>query len=82
MYTVTDGNNKCVIRGEYPPGTVFDVPFYNNFGDNYAVLAFADGYEQAGLVEQEPDAEPPSATRGPANATSLSTAIAPSPEIV
>ena len=29
---------------------MFDVPFYDNFGDNYTVLAFADGYEQAGFT--------------------------------
>jgi len=50
LYTITDGNNKCLVRQEYPPSTVFDVPFYNNFGDNYTVLAFADGYEQAGFT--------------------------------
>ena len=50
LYTITDGNSKCLIRNEYPPNTVFDVPFYDNFGDNYTALAFADGYNQAGFT--------------------------------
>lgn len=50
LYTITDGNNKCLVRQEYPPSTVFDVPFYDNSGDNYTVLAFADGYDQAGFT--------------------------------
>jgi hypothetical protein len=29
---------------------VFNVPFHDNFGDNYTVLAFADGYGQAGFT--------------------------------
>ena len=31
-------------------GTTFKVPFYDNFGDNYTVLAFANGYSQAGFT--------------------------------
>jgi hypothetical protein len=27
----------------------FDVEFFNNFGDGYAVIAFADAYMQAGF---------------------------------
>ena len=50
LYTITDGNNQCLFRGDRPQGTIFNVPFYDNFGDNYTVLAFADGCDQAGFT--------------------------------
>lgn len=50
LYTITDGNGKCLVRDFHSPGTVFKVPFYDNFGDNYTVVAFADGYGQAGFT--------------------------------
>jgi hypothetical protein len=27
----------------------FELPFHDNFADNYSIIAFADGYEQAGF---------------------------------
>jgi hypothetical protein len=31
------------------PNIRLELPFHNNFADNYSIVAFADGYEQAGL---------------------------------
>src|SRR5262249_30935454 len=49
---IRDGNNK-----ELPIKTVksaqvefTNLRFFNNFGDNYTVIAFADGYSQAGFT--------------------------------
>jgi hypothetical protein len=49
---IRDGNNK-----ELPLKTVksaqvefTNLRFFNNFGDNYTVIAFADGYSQAGFT--------------------------------
>jgi|CZKE01.1.fsa_nt_gi hypothetical protein len=50
LITITDGNQRQLLRDYYPSGTVFNVPFYDNFGDNYSVVAYADGYVQAGFV--------------------------------
>jgi len=50
LYTITDGGNNQLLRNSRPPGTVFDVPFYDNLFDNYTVLTFADGYDQAGFT--------------------------------
>jgi hypothetical protein len=50
LMTIMDGNQKVLFRDEKPSGTVFDVPFYDNFGDNYTVVAFRDGYSQAGFT--------------------------------
>jgi hypothetical protein len=50
LFTITDGNAKQLVRDFYPSGTTFDVPFYDNFGDNYTVVAFLDGYDQAGFT--------------------------------
>ena len=50
LITITDGNQRQLLRDYYPSGAVFDVPFYDNFGDDYRVVAWADGYAQAGFV--------------------------------
>ena len=50
LFTITDGNQKQLVRQEYPSGTTFQVPFYDNLGDNYTVVAYAGGYEQAGYT--------------------------------
>jgi hypothetical protein len=50
LFTITDGNARQLVRDSYRSGTIFDVPFYDNFGDNYTVLAFLDGYDQAGFT--------------------------------
>jgi hypothetical protein len=48
LFTITDGNEHQLLRDEHSSDTTFRLPFYNNFGDDYTVLAFAKGYEQAG----------------------------------
>jgi len=50
LYTVRDGNQKTVFR-EYRRGPLVltALPFYNNFGDHYAVIAWAEGHVQAGF---------------------------------
>ena len=52
LYTITDGNQKQWFRKEVakPSLTAKGLPFFDNFGDNYCVLAFADGFQQAGFV--------------------------------
>jgi hypothetical protein len=54
LLTVRDGNQQTVTLPNN--GFVTDssisiagLPFFNNFGDNYAVLASAKGYQQAGF---------------------------------
>jgi hypothetical protein len=49
LFTITDGNQKQLLRQEEPSGTIFKVPFYDNFGDNYTVVAYANDYGQAGF---------------------------------
>jgi hypothetical protein len=52
LYTITDGNQKQLFRKEVatPSLTATGLPFFDNFGDNYCVLAYADGFQQAGFV--------------------------------
>lgn len=52
LYRVTDGNQKQLLAKEIrtPSLKVTDLPFYNNFGDNYTVLVSADDYRQAGFT--------------------------------
>jgi hypothetical protein len=50
LITITDGSGKQVVREYYPSGTSFHLPFYDNFGDNFTVVAFAEGYSQAGFT--------------------------------
>lgn len=50
LLTLRNGNQKTVFR-EFVGGpgvTVKDLPFFDNFGDNYAVIASASGHKQAG----------------------------------
>lgn len=51
LLTVTDGNQKQILRKTYStPSTLFtDLPLFNNFGDNYTTLASSDGYKDAGF---------------------------------
>ena len=50
LYTVRNGNQKTVFR-DYRrlPLVLTALPFYNNFGDDYAVIAWAEGHVQAGF---------------------------------
>src|SRR5260370_40133526 len=51
LVTLRDGNQKQIYRDyQHGPVIAFEVPFYNNLGDNYAVIAYADGFEQADFV--------------------------------
>lgn len=51
LVRIRDGNQKELISDFYKnPSILFEgLPFYNNLGDNYAVLVSADGYDQAGF---------------------------------
>src|SRR4051812_7598868 len=52
LLTVIDGNQKEMHRDGHKASTVtFDgLPFHDNFGDNYTVLAWAKSYLQAGIT--------------------------------
>src|SRR6202795_5146292 len=50
LITITSGFHKQLVRDNYPAGQTFDLPFYDNLGDNYTVLAYADNYSQAGFT--------------------------------
>ena len=51
LITVTDGNRTQRVRDYFQSNdTVFDVPFFDNFGDNYSVIVWAKGYRQAGFI--------------------------------
>jgi hypothetical protein len=50
LLTVIDGNQKQIVRDYYPVPKKFDLPIYDNFGDNYTVLASAKGYKDAGFT--------------------------------
>jgi hypothetical protein len=52
LYTVRDGNQKEAFRNfeRTPSLTVNGLPFFNNFGDRYTVIASAAGYKQAGFT--------------------------------
>jgi hypothetical protein len=52
LIRITDGNQKKLVEIE-KRGSSFrfpDLPFYDNFGDNYCVLVSSDGYKDAGFV--------------------------------
>jgi hypothetical protein len=51
LYRITDGNQNPIILKEIPAAslTAKGLPFYDNAGDNYAVVVSADGYRQAGF---------------------------------
>src|SRR5450631_2091953 len=52
LLTVRDGNQKTVVRDEYQASRIDiqGLPFFDNFGDNYTVVAWGPGYEQAGFT--------------------------------
>jgi prepilin-type processing-associated H-X9-DG protein len=52
LYTIRDGNQKTIIRDYHRSSQMSftSLPFYNNFGDNYSVIAWADGHVQAGFT--------------------------------
>ena len=50
LFTIKDGNQNRIYWDYYSAATAFGVPFYDNLGDNYTVVASADGYQQAGFT--------------------------------
>jgi hypothetical protein len=50
LMTIVDGNGNQIVRNDYISGQLFQVPFYDNFGDDYRVLAYADNYSQGGFT--------------------------------
>jgi hypothetical protein len=50
LVTITDGNQTQRFRNYIQtPDTTFAVPFFDNLGDNYSVLVWADGFQQVGF---------------------------------
>jgi hypothetical protein len=50
LLTVIDGAQNQLFRDFVNgPSVQLELPFHNNFADNYSIVAFADGYEQAGF---------------------------------
>jgi len=51
LIRIRDGNQKELVSKFYKkPSILFEgLPFYNNFGDNYAIVVSASGYDQAGF---------------------------------
>src|SRR5215467_9429583 len=50
LFTVRDGAQNVLFRDYVSsPSINFELPYHNNFADNYAIIAFVDGYEQAGF---------------------------------
>ncbi len=52
LVRIIDGNQKFIVDRYYDgPSIRFDgLPFYDNFGDNYTVIVWTDGYKQAGFT--------------------------------
>ncbi|MCC7176461.1 MAG: hypothetical protein IT159_14810 [Bryobacterales bacterium] len=52
LITLRDGNQKQIYRHyvRNPVCTISNLPFHDNFADNYTVLAWAKGYRQAGFT--------------------------------
>jgi len=50
LLTIRDGAQNQLLRDFVNgPAVKLELPFHNNFADNYSIIAFADGYEQAGF---------------------------------
>jgi hypothetical protein len=53
LYQITDGHSNKLVDKELRAASIklTDLPFYNdNWGDNYTVLVWAKGYQQAGFT--------------------------------
>ncbi|MFZ0746789.1 MAG: hypothetical protein WAM85_20455 [Terracidiphilus sp.] len=51
LVTINDGNETQRVKDFYQGNDItFDLPFFDNFGDNYTVIVWAEGYQQAGFV--------------------------------
>jgi hypothetical protein len=50
LLTVRDGAQNQLFRDYVNgPSVKLELPFHDNFADNYSIVAFANGYEQAGF---------------------------------
>ena len=50
LLTVTDGAQNQLYRDYVGgPSVTLKLPFHDNFSDNYSIVAWANGYEQAGV---------------------------------
>lgn len=61
LLMVTDGNQKQIVRQYFQGGRIElkGLPFYDNFGDNYTVIASVDGYKQSGYTALKLSPEAP-----------------------
>lgn len=51
LITITDGSRNQQVRDYFQANDItFELPFYDNFGDNYSVIVWAEGYQQAGFM--------------------------------
>ena len=51
LVTITDGHQTQHVREFFESNDIsFDLPFFNNFGDDYSVVVWAKNYKQAGFV--------------------------------
>ena len=52
LITIVDGNQTQQVRDFFASNdiTFTGLPFFDNFGDNYTVVVFVDGYKQAGFT--------------------------------
>jgi hypothetical protein len=52
LFRVIDGTQKSVCNEFFKTSTLTldELPFYDNFGDNYLVIAWTKGYQQAGFT--------------------------------
>jgi hypothetical protein len=54
LITITDGYQTQHVRQYYSENDItFNLPFFDNFGDEYTVLVWAQGYQQAGFSPVE-----------------------------
>ena len=51
LVSITNGYTEHLLSKDYnTPQIAFDLPFYDNQGDNYQVVVYTEGYKQAGFV--------------------------------
>lgn len=51
LIRIVDGNQKQQIWSTYSQNEiVFELPFFDNFGDNYSIVVSTDGHKQAGFA--------------------------------
>jgi hypothetical protein len=51
LITITDGHQQQHFRDYRKENQIdFDLPFFDNYGDMYSVVVWADGYRQAGFM--------------------------------